>query len=415
MRTALQAQSAAENGFQNSPLPDFSRKVVCIEGLLCDAVTLEEAKRQIVASIRGDRRCNMVTPNTNFLRLIRSDANFRDAALSNDLSVIDGMPLVWLARLLGLPVRQRVAGSDLFDALRASGERMSAFFFGATDDVGCRVRERLNEANSAILCAGTLAPGFGSVESMSDPETLRTINAAAPDLLVVSVGARKGMLWLSRNESQLTAPVVCNLGATINFVARDVKRAPELIRRAGIEWLWRIKEQPTLWSRYALDLVTLVQVLLRQVLPWLIYSRIHRPSDTQLATARVRHYRRGNDEVLEFFGAWTAQNILPARSALTKACVGQDNLVVCLDGVTGVDAAFLGLLLLAYGYRRRINRGFSVEASRRQIRKMLRLNGCEYLLSAGRADPSMSKSDDVERAGAYPEKRMKAIGPDDGV
>ncbi|WP_158226515.1 WecB/TagA/CpsF family glycosyltransferase [Bradyrhizobium sp. UFLA03-84] len=367
-------------------IPDFSRQVVCIEGLLCDTVTFDEAKQRLLASIRETRRCNLVTPNANFLRLIRSDPDFRDAALASDLSIIDGMPLLWLARMLGIPVQQRVCGSDLFDALQAdAGRRISTFFFGATDDVGERVRKRLSEIKSAIRCAGTLSPGFGSVDSMSTPATLDTINQTTPDLLVVSIGARKGLLWLSRNEQRISAPVICNLGATINFVAGSVKRAPLLFRRLGMEWLWRIKEEPALWTRYALDLVTLTSVLLRQVLPRAILCSAYRPSVTQLATARVRRHRRGEDEILEFTGAWTQRNILPVRAAFTAACHAKRNLVVDLDGVTHLDAMFLGLLLLAYGHQRRMHRAFSIDASGPRIRAMLRLHGCGYLLLAGPA------------------------------
>ncbi|WGS31089.1 WecB/TagA/CpsF family glycosyltransferase [Bradyrhizobium sp. ISRA464] len=406
---ALQTQTAAHRRDIQTPIfPDFSRQVVCIEGLLCDAVTFEEAKQRIVSSIRETRRCNLVTPNANFLRLIRSDPDFRDAALATDLSVIDGMPLLWLARLLGIPVRQRVSGSDLFDALWAdTSEHLSTFFFGATDDIGYRVRKRLSEAEAAIECAGTLSPGFGSVESMSDPEVLDTINEAHPDLLIVSVGARKGLLWLNRNEHQLSAPVICNLGATINFVAGSIKRAPVFFRRSGIEWLWRIKEEPALWTRYALDLATLISVLLRQVLPWVVYRSVHRPSATQLAAARIRHYQRGDDEILEFFGAWTRQNILPVRDALAAACLARGNLVINVDGVSYVDATFLGQLLLAYGYRRRMHRGFLLGASERRIRKMLRLHGCDYLLFAGQpGSDTVAASEPCDAAGTLGSRKV---------
>ncbi|WP_407168763.1 WecB/TagA/CpsF family glycosyltransferase [Bradyrhizobium sp. ORS 111] len=403
---ALQTQTAVQRHDIQPPfLPDFSRQVVCIEGLLCDTVTFEEAKQRIVSSIQEMRRCNLVTPNANFLRLIRSDPDFRDAALANDLSVIDGMPLLWLARLLGIPVQQRVSGSDLFDALWANtGEHLSTFFFGATDDIGHRVRKRLREAKSAIQCAGTLSPGFGSVESMSDPAILHAINEACPDLLIVSVGARKGLLWLSRNEHRLSAPVICNLGATINFVAGNIKRAPVFFRRSGFEWLWRIKEEPALWTRYALDLTTLISVFLRQVLPWVVYRSIHRPSAMQLAAARIRHYQRGDDEILEFFGAWTRQNILPLRDALAVASLARGNLVINLNGVSYVDATFLGQILLAYGYRRRMHRGFLLRASERRIRTMLRLHGCDYLLFAGQsrsdAVPASQPCDAAENVGS---------------
>lgn len=364
--------------------PDFSRQAFCIEGLLCDVVTIEQAKQQLVTSIGEARRCNVVTPNANFLRLIRSDPDFRDALLTSDLSVIDGMPLVWLARALGITVSDRVCGSDLFASLMAdASQRLSAFFFGATDEIGQRVRERLEESASSVQCAGCFSPGFGPVEAMSHPDILDIINQANPDLLVVSIGARKGLLWLNRNERLLSPPVICNLGATINFVAGSVRRAPDFLRRHGLEWLWRIKEEPTLWARYALDFNTLVSVLICQVVPCCLDRALHRPSKSQLSAARLRHYQRGTDQVIEFYGAWTRDNLGSVRAAFTAATRYESDLVIDLDRITYVDAAFLGQLLLAYGHQRRFHRGFVLRASERRARKLLRLHGCGYLLSAG--------------------------------
>lgn len=365
--------------------PDFSRPVYCLQGLVCDVVTMEEATQRLLLSIKEARRCNVVTPNASFLRMIRSDPDFRDAVLASDLSVIDGMPLVWLARALGISAPHRVCGSDLFDALmRRSGDRTSAFFFGATDEVGRRVRERLNAGTSGVRCAGAYAPGFGTIESMSDPRIFCIINQAAPDLLVVSVGARKGLLWLKRNEHLLSSPVICNLGATIHFVAGSIKRAPVFFQRHGLEWLWRIKEEPALWRRYALDLATLISVLVGQILPYLVKRALHKLSAAQPSTPRLQHYHDETAEVLKFSGAWTEDNLAPARSGLAAATQRASNLVLDLEGVTFVDASFLGLVLVAYGYQRRMQRGFFLSASSRRIKSMMRLNGCGFLLSPER-------------------------------
>jgi len=349
---------------------------------------MEQAIQKITASIKEGRRCNIATPNANFLRMIRSDPDFRDAVLASDLSVIDGMPLVWFARALGIAGPHRVSGSDLFDALmRRTSDRISVFFFGATDDIGRRVRQRLDQSTSGVRCAGVYSPGFGTVESMSDPGIFDVINQASPDLLVVSVGARKGLLWLNRNEHLLSSPVICNLGATIDFVAGNVKRAPVFFRRHGLEWLWRIKEEPTLWRRYALDLTTLISVLVGQILPNLAKHALRTLSVTQPSPPRLQHYHDGTAEVLKFSGAWTKDNLAPARSGLAAATQRPGNLVLDFEGVTFVDAAFLGLVLVAYGYQRRTHRGFFLRASSRQVESMMRLHGCRFLLSAGQTRP----------------------------
>jgi N-acetylglucosaminyldiphosphoundecaprenol N-acetyl-beta-D-mannosaminyltransferase len=364
---------------------------------------MEQATQKIVASIKEGRRCNVATPNANFLRMIRSDPDFRDAVLASDLSVIDGMPLVWLARALGIVAAHRVCGSDLFDALmRRTSGRISAFFFGATDDIGRRVRERLDESTSGVLCTGVYSPGFGTIESMSDPGTFDIINQASPDLLVVSVGARKGLIWLNRNEHLLSSPVICNLGATINFVAGSVKRAPAFFQRHGLEWLWRIKEEPALWRRYALDLMTLISVLVSQILPCLVKRALHKPSATQPSAARLQHYQDGTAEVLKFSGDWTEDNLAPARSGLAAATQRGSNLVLDFEGVTFVDTAFLGLVLVAYGYQRRMQRGFLLRASSRQVRSMMRLHGCGFLLPSGQTRPEANSQTIAIRGGFWP-------------
>jgi N-acetylglucosaminyldiphosphoundecaprenol N-acetyl-beta-D-mannosaminyltransferase len=371
--------------------PDFSRAVYCVQGLICDVLTMEQATQKIIASIREGRRCNIATPNANFLRMIRSDPDFRDALFASDLSVIDGMPLVWFARALGIDVPHRVSGSDLFDALmRRTSDRLSAFFFGATDDIGRSVRERLEQTGSGVRCAGVYSPGFGTVESMNDPSIFDIINQASPDMLVVSIGARKGLLWLNRNEHRLSSPVICNLGATIHFVAGSAKRAPVFFQRHGLEWLWRIKEEPALWSRYALDLTTLTSVLFGKILPCLVRNALYRPSATQSSAPRLQHYRDGTAEVLTFAGAWTKDNLAPARTALAAAA--QSNLVLDFADVTFVDAAFLGLVLVAYGYQRRMQRGFLLRASNRRVKSMMRAHGCGFLLSAGQPGPEANST-----------------------
>lgn len=383
MGSASHPKASATPRLRRNIAPDFSRQAFCIQGLLCDITTLEGAAQTARACMRAGRRCNIITPNANFLRMARSDSEFRDALLANDLSLIDGTPLVWFARALGAPASERVCGSDLFETLMGhSGERFRAFFFGATDDIGRRLRQQLGKNSSGIQCAGTYAPGFGSVDSMSNPGIFERINAVHPDLLVVSVGARKGVLWLNRNERLLSAPVICNLGATVNFVARTVKRAPPLFRRHGLEWLWRIKEEPTLWTRYARDLATLTSVLIWQILPCIAATVLHRALTRQITPCQVRHHKRGTAEILEFYGVWTRHNLAPVRAALTEATRTTSDLVVDLDGVTLFDAAFLGQILLAYGYQRRMRLGFEIHASRAQIRRLLRLNGCAFLIPA---------------------------------
>src|SRR5207237_53771 len=113
--------------------PDFERDVHCLLGLPIDAIDLAGAERRIRAAAATRLPCFMSTPNVNFVVQSRSDDAFRNAVLHSDLSVADGMPLVWLARLMGIPLRERVAGSSVFEALSGGGRPLAVYFFGGSE------------------------------------------------------------------------------------------------------------------------------------------------------------------------------------------------------------------------------------------------------------------------------------------
>jgi N-acetylglucosaminyldiphosphoundecaprenol N-acetyl-beta-D-mannosaminyltransferase len=194
------------------------------------------------------------------------------------------MPLIWMSRLLGVPLPERVTGSGLFERLRTdplpSGEApIKVFFFGGPPGVAEVASRNLNAKPGGLVCVGFETPGFGSVDDMSTPDVLARINASKADFLVVALGAVKGQAWIQRNRAQLSVPVISHLGAVVNFVAGTVSRAPSWIQKTGLEWLWRIKEEPTLWRRYWHDGTALIKLLFGQLLPHARWLR-QQPSPT---------------------------------------------------------------------------------------------------------------------------------------
>ena len=230
-----------------------------IAGLPFHPVTTAQAVDRLCVAMRDRQRLFLSTPNLNFLVAAQTDAAFRESVLQSDLSVADGMPILWLARRQGTPLPERVAGSDVFDALRRGagqgvlGRPVKVFFFGGPPGVAQQACDVLNAEHAQggpMQGVGALSPGFGSVAEMSTPEVLATINASGADFLVVALGAKKGQAWIMHNLPHLQVPVVSHLGAVVNFVAGTVRRAPVRWQRWGLEWLWRIKEEPALFSRY---------------------------------------------------------------------------------------------------------------------------------------------------------------------
>jgi N-acetylglucosaminyldiphosphoundecaprenol N-acetyl-beta-D-mannosaminyltransferase len=238
-------------------------------GLAVDQMSLDQATTLIGQRIRDHDSFVFATPNLNFLRTANADPAFQAAVLRSDLGLADGTPLLWLARLAGFRLPERVAGSDLFDQLMSEADPdlpTRIFFFGGPPGSAPAARDRVNTI-PGIQGVGALTPGFGSVDDLSDDRTLDVIRTAAPNFLVVALGARKGHLWLQRNRTKLPPMVSSHLGAVVNFAAGTVKRAPRWVAQAGMEWLWRIIQEPNLFSRYRDDALFLAGLVVTR---WLL-------------------------------------------------------------------------------------------------------------------------------------------------
>lgn len=246
---------------------------VNVAGLPFDVVDTAGAAERLCVAMRDGRRLFLSTPNLNFLVAAQRDAAFRASVEASDLSVADGMPVLWLARLQGTPLPERVAGSTLFDELRRGagqgvlGRPVKVYFFGGPPGVADRACAVLDAEHAAgrgyMVAVGAHCPGFGPVEEMSPPEVIAAINASGADFLVVALGAQKGQAWIMHNLPRLTVPVVSHLGAVVNFVAGTVQRAPPVWQRLGLEWLWRIRQEPQLFRRYWVDGQVLLRLLVR--------------------------------------------------------------------------------------------------------------------------------------------------------
>ena len=136
----------------------------------------------------------------------------------------------------GVPIRERVAGSDIFDGLRARKAKarpLKVFLFGGAAGAANAACKKINSESDGMTCVGFYEPGFGSVDEMSTDAIIGAINASNADFLVVALGAKKGQLWLLRNRYRLRIPVRAHLGAVINFQAGTVRRAPLPPAQAG--------------------------------------------------------------------------------------------------------------------------------------------------------------------------------------
>jgi N-acetylglucosaminyldiphosphoundecaprenol N-acetyl-beta-D-mannosaminyltransferase len=359
--------------------------VYCILGLPIDAIEMPAVVSKIEFAAGCRAPLFLSTPNLNFLVRARSDPEFRDSVLLSDLCPPDGMPLVWIARLMGLPVKSRIAGSDIFDALmsrRHPARQLKVYLFGGADGVAAEAARTINDGHVGLRCVGAMSPGYGNVDELSKDEIIDLVNASNADFIMASLGALKGQLWLHRNRRRLGVPVRSHLGAVINFQARTIRRAPVWLRKFGFEWLWRIKEEPQLWRRYLNDGLVLIRLLVTRTLPLIAESlwrqvRYSGKPDVLILQARA------DDSVtrLALIGAATKHHIEKAASMLRELVQTQTEVVIDVSRTDFIDARFFGLLLM---FRKQlVDRGahlIFIGASP-GISRIFRLNGVEFLLA----------------------------------
>jgi N-acetylglucosaminyldiphosphoundecaprenol N-acetyl-beta-D-mannosaminyltransferase len=363
---------------------DLARPVYCILGLPIDAVEMPDVLLRIEAAAASTTPLLFSTVNVNYLAFSERDPTFKDSILRADLCVIDGMPVVWIARFMGLPIRCRIAGSDVFAALksRPSARKLKLFLLGGDDGVAEEAARVINQRTDRMQCVGSINPGFGSVDEMSRIEIIDQINASGANFLIISLGAQKGHHWLLRNHNRLRVPIRTHLGAVFNFEAGTVKRAPHRIAILGLEWLWRIKEEPRLWRRYWRDGQVLLRLLLTRALPLALAARLQRlcfaKSDQEL---RVDKAEAGTAVTLRLAGDAIAPYADAAISEFRAALNSQKQLLIDLSATRRIDSRFFGLLLMVRKQLEGSGRRLVLTGISPRIARLFRRNGVGFLLS----------------------------------
>ncbi len=230
-------------------------------GIAVDPLDLGAAVERVLGWAAQDRgpECRfVVTPNVNHLVMLERHAGLREAYRHAALVVVDGAPLVWSARLLGSPLPGRVAGSDLVPSLLAAAGRrgpLSVYLLGAAPGVGERAAANIGVQYPGVRVVGTYSPPLGFQDDPAENSAiLARIAAAAPDVLVLGLGAPKQEVWADQHRGAIAAKVALCVGATIDFLAGVQPRAPVWMRRTGLEWAFRVGQEPRrLAGRYLRD------------------------------------------------------------------------------------------------------------------------------------------------------------------
>jgi len=229
-------------------------KTVDLCGVPIDSLTMRGLLRSVCIQISERLPGYIVTPNIDHVCCYHTSEEFRDAYRHALLSLPDSTPLLWAGRILNIPLREKLSGSDMIYRLSefAAKKRFRVYFLGAAEGVADEAARRLAALYPGLVVAGTDSPplGFEKDPALNDRVVQRVADSNA-DICFVALGSPKQEVWMRQNSSRSRVPVMIGVGASFDFVAGRVKRAPVWMQRTGLEWFWRLCHEPRrLWRRY---------------------------------------------------------------------------------------------------------------------------------------------------------------------
>lgn len=235
-----------------------------------DNVTMEEAIYKIDQLIKENNNSYVVTPNVDHIVKIQDDNEFKKLYNESSLVLADGMPLIWASKMLNKPLKEKVSGSDLFPLLceYASEKGYKVFFLGGREGVAKTAAEKLKKQYKDLNVVGVYSPPFGFDKDQNEnKKIIDMIKKSSPDILFVGLGAPKQEKWIFNNKDKYEVPVSLGIGASFDFVAESVKRAPLWMQKSGLEWFYRFSQEPKrMFKRYFIDDTKFIGIFLKEKL-----------------------------------------------------------------------------------------------------------------------------------------------------
>lgn len=363
---------------------DFQRDLWCVMGLPFDATTEEETYCYLLNCIETRQRCFLTTPNLNFVVAAKSDPAFQKTVIDSDWVIADGMPIIWAAKALGIPLTERVAGSSVFDRLRDEYREydrpLRIVFFGGPDGVAAEAFKKIATDDSAMEVVGFYSPGFGTIEQMSPQHVIDQINESEPDIVLIALGAKRGQQWISFNQHRINAPIISHLGAVVNFVAGTVARAPAWMQKTGLEWIWRIWEERSLFERYWLDGRTFLKLYLTHIRPYAkLVAQWKKMEIATAATAKLDLH--DGILTLTLHGDCTEKTLHSLRQTFMRAILEEKDLIIDFADAGMIDSALIARLILVKKHLATSQATVKLANYSREHRKILCFNGVDGLFN----------------------------------
>lgn len=230
-------------------------------------LTMQEAVHEIEKYATLEEQSYVVTVNSDIVMKIENDFYLQNITNEAALVLTDGKPLIWISKLLGKQIKEKVSGSDLVPEVckMAAEKGYTVFLLGGIEGIAEKARINLENTFPGIRIVGTYSPKF---EFEEDEEELNKINnlisAVQPNILLACLGCPKQEKFIYENREKYRANVSICAGATIDFLAGNIKRAPKWMSDAGLEWFYRFLQEPKrLFKRYFVDDIKIVGLVLK--------------------------------------------------------------------------------------------------------------------------------------------------------
>ena len=241
-----------------------STEKVTLFGITVDNLTISETLDRIEAMIKDGAIHQHVVINVDKIVKMESNPNLRTAVVDCDLINADGQPVIWVSALLQVPLKERVTGIDLFDALiaRCAERGFRPYFVGSRQEIAAKTVDVLKGKYPKLQLAGW-RNGYWSADD--EPTVVQEIKRARPDVLCMAVGSPKQELFLHKWKKEMQVPFVMGVGGSFDVTAGVLKRAPRWMQDAGLEWLFRLAQEPRrLWRRYLIEDMAFFRLVWRE-------------------------------------------------------------------------------------------------------------------------------------------------------